>query len=148
MTMIEKINDYIQAQSCATVCCTDVTGDPYCFNCFYAYNSHQQLLYYKSSAGTRHSAMLLKNPAVAGTVLPDRLNKLLVKGLQFEGRLLEMEHPLAKNAAAHYYKKNPLAVALPGEIWTIQLNSIKLTDSSIGFGKKIIWNRAAQAVAL
>ncbi|MBL0356018.1 MAG: pyridoxamine 5'-phosphate oxidase family protein [Chitinophagaceae bacterium] len=146
--MTDKINEYIKEQSCATVCCVDVTGDPYCFNCFYAYNSNERLLYYKSSGDTQHSAMILKNPAVAGTILPDKLNKLLVKGMQFEGFALPVDHPLTKHAAAFYYKKNPVAVAMPGEIWTIQINSIKLTDSSLGFGKKISWKRNEQTVAL
>lgn len=146
--MTDKINEYIKEQSCANVCCIDAENRPYCFSCFYAYNSNERLLYYKSSADTQHSMMLVKNPAVAGTILPDKLNKLHIRGMQFEGMVLSMEHPLTKTAAAFYYKKNPIAVAMPGEIWTIQINSIKLTDSSLGFGKKIAWKRSEEAVAL
>ncbi len=89
----------------------------------------------------RHSKMILINPAVAGTIMPDKLNKLHVKGIQFEGTVLPLEHPSSKNAAAFYYKKNPVAVAMPGEIWTIQINNIKFTDSRLGFGKKLTWSR-------
>lgn len=146
--MTEKLNEYITAQSCASVCCIDTDGLPYCFSCFYAYNSVEKLLYYKSSMDTRHSKIIANNPLVAGTMLPDKLNKLHVRGMQFEGIILPAEHPLTKNAAAHYYKKNPVAVAMPGEIWTIQINSLKLTDSSFGFGKKLTWHREAQEAFL
>jgi uncharacterized protein YhbP (UPF0306 family) len=30
---------------------------------------------------------------------------------------------------------------MPGEIWTIKINRIKYTDNTLGFGKKIIWER-------
>ena len=146
--MTEKLNEYITGESCASVCCIEADGSPYCFSCFYAYNSIEKLLYYKSSTDTRHSKIIANNPLVAGTMLPDKLNKLHVRGMQFEGIILPAEHPLTKNAAAYYYKKNPVAVAMPGEIWTIQINSLKLTDSSFGFGKKLTWHREVQEAVL
>ena len=139
--MHERIDEYIKQQSCANVCCVDGNGLPYCFSCFYACNSNDRLLYYKSPFDARHSKIILINPAVAGTIMPDKLNKLHVKGIQFEGTVLPLEHPSSKNAAAFYYKKNPMAVAMPGEIWTIQINNIKFTDSRLGFGKKLTWSR-------
>jgi len=78
---------------------------------------------------------------VAGTILPDKLNKLQVKGIQFEGTVLAFDDALAASASNHYYKKNPMAVAMSGDIWTVQLNRIKYTDNTLGFGKKIIWER-------
>jgi uncharacterized protein YhbP (UPF0306 family) len=142
--MTEKINEYIKQQSCANVCCIDDKGFPYCFSCFYAYNTRERLLYYKSPVDAHHSKIIVTNPLVAGTMLPDKLNKLHVKGMQFEGTVLPLDHPLTKNAAAYYYKKNPVAVAMPGEIRTIQINSLKFTDSRLGFGKKLTWHREEQ----
>ena len=142
--MTDKITGYINEQTCANVCCIDEQGKPYCFSCFYAYNSREQLLYYKSSADTQHSLMLAKNPVVAGTILPDKLSKLHIRGLQFEGVLLPFDHPSARSAASFYHKKNPLALAMTGEVWTIQVNSMKFTDSSLGFGKKLNWKRESE----
>ena len=119
----------------------DENSMPYCFSCFYVYNNNDHLLYYKSSNDTRHSILLMKNPHVAGTILPDKLQKLLVKGVQLEGLLLAEQDPLAQNAAAQYYLKIPMALAIPGFVWTIRIDQIKMTDSSLGFGKKIYWNR-------
>ena len=146
--MTERIDEYIKQPSCANVCCIDDKGFPYCFSCFYAYNSNEKLLYYKSPLDAKHSKIIVTDPLVAGTILPDKLNKLHVKGMQFEGTVLPLDHPLTRNAATYYYKKNPVAVAMPGEIWTIQINSLKLTDSSFGFGKKLTWNREELEVIL
>lgn len=141
--MNERINAYLEKHDCANVCCVDEQNYPYCFSCFYAYNGDEKLLYYKSSLHTQHAAIIIKNPNVAGTVLPGKLNWHQVKGLQFEGPVLPKGHPLTNNAAAIYYGKNPAALAMPGEIWAIRLNKVKLTDNSLGFGKKIHWERAA-----
>ncbi|MCA6451130.1 MAG: pyridoxamine 5'-phosphate oxidase family protein [Chitinophagaceae bacterium] len=139
--MTVHIDNFILQQTAASICCLDDKGMPHCFSCFYAYNSKDHLLYYKSSADTRHSLHLRSNPHVAGTILPDKLQKLVVKGVQFEGELLSEEHELSKTAATQYYLQNPMAVAIPGIVWTIRLDQIKMTDSSFGFGKKIFWQR-------
>ncbi len=146
--MDDRIINFIRAQTCASVCCADRIDNPYCFSCFYAYDSEQKLLYYKSSNGARHSEILLNHPAVAGTILPDRLSLLHIKGIQFEGIVIPAGHPLAKNASAFYYKKHPLAITQPGDIWTIQVNFIKFTDNALGFGKKITWDRRGEIISL
>ena len=64
-----------------------------------------------------------------------------MKGVQFEGVILDAQHPLTGQASGYYLKKHPLGLAIPGEIWTIQISHIKMTDSTMGFGKKIEWNR-------
>lgn len=134
------IVNYLEKQTCASVCSVNEEGKPWCFSCFYVFNSKEGLMYYKSSLDTRHSGVIKNNSFVSGTILPDKLNTLMVKGVQFEGVVLESGHPLAEHAATHYYKKNPMARAIPGQIWTIQLLHIKMTDSTLGFGKKITWS--------
>ncbi len=139
--MNTKIAQFISKQTCATVCCVDEKGNPYCFNCFYVFNSQEVLLYFKSSTGTRHAGMLANNPVVAGTILPDKLSMLQIRGIQFDGTVLSDDHPLTRQAHGHYYKKHPTALAMPGEMWAIQLNSIKMTDNTLGFGSKLAWTR-------
>lgn len=79
---------------------------------------------------------------VSGTILPDRLNTLLIKGVQFDGIVLNEPGTLTERASQFYHKKHPLALAVAGETWIIQVNRVKMTDTTRGFGKKIIWNRA------
>ncbi|MBI2729545.1 MAG: pyridoxamine 5'-phosphate oxidase family protein [Sphingobacteriales bacterium] len=139
--MNKIITQFIQKQTCATVCCVDEQGKPYCFNCFYVFNSEEGLLYFKSSPQSHHSALMKKKSFISGTILPDKLHALLVKGVQFEAIALNEDHPLSKPASAYYHKKHPLALAMPGETWTLQISRIKMTDRTLGFGKKITWNR-------
>lgn len=139
--MNENISSFLHQQTCASVCCIDEQGNPYCFSCYYAFNGSDGLLYFKSSAGSRHTTMLKNNLMIAGTVLPDKLNTLLVKGIQFEGSVMSAKHPLALRASIHYHKRFPLALAVHGETMTIMISNIKMTDSTMGFGKKISWCR-------
>ena len=139
--MNENISSFLHQQTCASVCCIDEQGYPYCFSCYFSFNSADGLLYFKSSTGSRHAAMLKNNPMIAGTVLPDKLNTLLVKGIQFDGRVLPANHPLALRGSIYYHKRFPLALAVHGETMTIMISNIKMTDSTRGFGKKINWCR-------
>lgn len=140
--MNEIIIKFLQEQTCASICCVDKAGKPYCFSCFYAFNSHSGILYFKSSANSRHAGLMQDNPFVSGTVLPDKLNRINIQGIQFEALVLDTKQPLVKRTLGIYLAKHPLALAVPGDIWALQLNHIKMTDSTLGFGKKIIWNRS------
>jgi uncharacterized protein YhbP (UPF0306 family) len=139
--MNENIIEFLQQQTCATICCVDEQQKPWCFSCYYAFNLEEGLLYFKSSATSHHSGLMKNNPLIAGTILPDKLNKVTVKGLQFEGVVLDAKHPLVAQALGNYLRKHPIALAIPGEIWVIQMSHIKMTDSTLGFGKKLTWNK-------
>lgn len=140
-TMNKNIALFLEQQTCANICCVDEAYHPYCFSCYYAFQRETGILFFKSSSNSHHALLMKNNPHIAGTVLPDKLSKLLVKGIQFEGMVLDIHDILMKDALSHYLKQHPLAIAIPGEIWGIQINSIKMTDSTLGFGKKITWNR-------
>lgn len=143
--MNQEIKDFISQQTCAGICCVDENGHPYCFTAFIAFNATDGLLYFKSSPATHHSAILILNPQVAGTILPNKINKLNTQGVQFAGVLLQAENKLTQNAASHYYKKHPLAVAVSGEIHTIQLNQIKYSGLRVGLKTKLLWKREEKA---
>lgn len=139
--MNEQIIRFISSQTCASICCTDSEGNPYCFSCFYAFKREEGILCYKTSAASKHELLIAENPSVAGTILPDKLNKLQIKGIQFEGVVLPSGHTLADDASRFFHKQFPIALAMPGEIRVIRINHIKMTDNSLGFGKKITWSR-------
>ncbi|WP_162945010.1 pyridoxamine 5'-phosphate oxidase family protein [Flavisolibacter nicotianae] len=137
--MNERITQFLQAQKVATVCCVDEENNPYCFNCFYAFDETRLLLYFKTSAATRHAHLLASNPTVAGTVQPDKLNTLAVRGIQFTGQVMDPDKPIAIDASASYHKRFPFAVAMNGDVLTIKLTAIKMTDNTLSFGKKLLW---------
>jgi uncharacterized protein YhbP (UPF0306 family) len=139
--MDETIKFFLQHQSVVTICCTEEDGSPYCFPCFFAFNAAQGLLYFKSSSKSHHATLLSKNPEIAGSILPDKLNVLQLKGVQFEGKILPSGHELQQRSSINYYSKYPQALLIPGDIYVIQLTNIKMTDGAKGFGKKITWQR-------
>jgi uncharacterized protein len=138
--MNEHITEFIKKQTVANICCISEKGTPYCFSCFYSIDRKKGLLHFKTSPTSNHAAMMLKNREIAGTILPDKLNMLAVKGLQFNGILISPDDDLASGASTTYYKKYPFALAMSGEIWTIQFTSMKMTDNkNKGLGNKLNW---------
>ena len=137
--MDERIIEFIKAQKVASIACVDQQGNPYCFSCFFAFDDKKNLLYFKSSASAHHSQLLIQFASVAGTINPDKLNTLAIKGIQFTGVLLDKEDILCKHAGSAYHMEYPFALAMPGVVWTIQLLSVKYTDNTLGFGKKLTW---------
>ena len=145
--MNHQMKDFLQHQTCGSISCVDDNGKPYSFNIFYAFNVYEGLLYFKSAENTRHAELMKSHPFVSGTILPDKMNHLHIRGVQFEGIVLPMDHILSKNAPANYYHKHPFASAMPGNIWTVKINHIKFTDNSMGFGKNFSWVREEEELA-
>jgi Uncharacterized protein conserved in bacteria len=132
----------MEKQHCASISCVDDDGNPYCFSCFYAFNAEEGLLYFKSSPVSYHIKLMMQKPGIAGSILPDKLQVLAVKGVQFQGIVLSPGHELVKGASRIYHRKFPFAYAIPGEVWAIQIIRIKMTDSTKSFGKKLQWERS------
>jgi uncharacterized protein len=138
--MDKIIVDFIERQKTASVCCLDDQHNPYCFSIFYVFDKVDRRLYFKSSPSSNHARYLRQNKKVAGTITPDKLNALAIRGVQFTGSIVENIY-IHHHAKTEYHKRIPLALAMPGEVWAIQLETIKMTDNTIGFGKKIHWQR-------
>jgi uncharacterized protein len=139
--MNHKIVDFLKRQTAASISCVDEINRPYSFSCFFAFNSTDILLYFKSSESSYHSRIVLQNPAVSGTITPDKLNKLAVKGIQFTGEVLDFNDPLCKEASQNYYHKFPVAVAIKGVVWTIRVDQLKMTNNVMGIFEKLSWQR-------
>jgi uncharacterized protein YhbP (UPF0306 family) len=139
--MNDRIPAFLKKQTATSICCVNEKNEPYCFSCFFAFNSSKNLLYYKSSSSAFHSRILLKNPKVSGTIMPDKLNKLAIKGIQFTGVVLTENDPLCVDAFKNYHSRFPTAIVIPGVVLTIQLNQLKMTDNVPGIFKKHSWQR-------
>jgi uncharacterized protein len=138
---IKTIIEFINTQKCLSLCCIKPNGLPYCFSCYFAFNSDEMLLYFKSSSDTNHIEYLKSNQHVAGTILPDKLKNLVVQGIQFEGKLILDDAIKLNKASKIYHIKYPFAIVMPGEVWTIEIETIKMTDSTKGFGTKLYWTK-------
>lgn len=138
--MLDSISEFLLGQKVASVCCLDDGGSPYCFSCFIAFDEARDLLYFKSKPDTQHMAFLEGWPEISGTVHQDKLNSLALKGVQFTGCLLDAADPLCVDADAVYHHKYPFAMAMRGQVRAIHLHWVKMTDNTLGFGKKITWH--------
>lgn len=137
----KKAGLYMQQQKVATIACVSKQNTPYCFNAYYVFNEQENLLYFKSSADTLHMQYIKSCASVAGTILPDKLMAMETKGVQFTGIVISNDDELAKSAADNYYFRLPFAKVIPGEVTVIRIDSVKMTDSTWGIGKKIFWSR-------
>lgn len=102
------------------------------------------MLHFKSDIHSLHMQKLQQDHRLAGTILPDKLNKLKVQGIQFEGEWVPLSEKATNGASRFYHKKYPFALAMPGTVFTIRLNFLKMTDSALGFGTKLLWHRSEQ----
>ncbi len=117
---------------------TAKNNESYAASCFYAFDEVNKLIVFKSSKDSRHIEEGLAQTVIAGTILPDKLKKAVVVGIQFQGELSHEDDGFTKSKT-HYYKKYPFALGMDGDIYIIKLKYIKYTDNKLGFGKKVIW---------
>ena len=94
-----------------------------------------------SDAETLHIQQVLKNSTVAGGIAPDKLVFTQIKGIQFTGKCTPASGDLKSTAMRMYYLKYPIAVGMKGNFYAIELESIKMTDNTLGFGTKLNWRR-------
>ena len=138
--MGKKITSFISEEKNLTLC-TSNDNIPYCASCFYAYVPEENLLVFKSDKNSKHITDALLNDAVAGTIIPDLSKIGIIKGIQYTGKLLMPGGDLLEKIKKAYYGRFPFSVAMAGDLWAIELISIKMTDNKLGFGKKIIWEK-------
>ena len=137
--MEKEITDFIKKNKIASIACIDGNNTPYCFHSIYVFDEKNNLVFFKSSSNTHHSKLLLKNLHVAGSILPDKIDFIALKGIQFTGTILTENFPDSIKPETYYHKKIPLALAKAGHVWCIQLEMVKMTDNTIIFGKKLRW---------
>jgi uncharacterized protein len=141
------IASYIKSQTALTFA-TSVDGAPYCANCYYALCEKHPALIFKSEKNTQHIIEALKNKKVAGTILPDKLIHGKVQGIQFTGVFVEPDGEVLEDARKAYYGRFPFAVAFKGQLWMVELQTVKFTDNALGFGAKLKWEKETTAESI
>ena len=135
--MIDKrIVDFIKRHHVLTLATATCEGVPYCAACFYAYDKERNRLIFTSDDTTRHAQQMLQSAKVAiGITLETRIVGK-VQGAQICGIALRGNDEDRKI----YVKRFPYAAVAPLNLWAVEPTFIKLTDNTLGFGKKLIWN--------
>lgn len=138
--MEERISKFIEANKVFTLATSD-NNEPYCASCFYAFDEENQLLIFSSEEGTNHIKQGIDNNKVSGTINTEITSVAKIKGIQFKGKFIDPSKEEQESLYSLYYKRFPFAKTKPAPIWAIQLTWIKMTDNTLGFGKKLEWKR-------
>jgi uncharacterized protein YhbP (UPF0306 family) len=135
--MVDKrIIEFIKRHHVLTLATVSKEGKPYCAACFYAYDKERNRLVFTSDDSTRHAQEMLDNSYVAcGITLETRVVGR-VQGAQICGTAMRGDD----SDKQLYIKRFPYAAVAPLNIWAVVPSFIKLTDNTLGFGKKLIWN--------
>ena len=136
--MDEKIKAYINKNKVLTIA-TSIDNKPYCAICFYVFDEENNVLIFLSDDFTRHISEALKNKQIAGTIITKVTTVAKIQGVQFIGEFINPDKLQADDFYSKYYSKFPFAKAKSSPIWGIKLTSIKMTDNTLGFGKKLLW---------
>ena len=142
MKDLEKIAQFIQEHHVMTLATSDGQSVSAC-SLFYAYDVETQTFVVASADDTTHVHHSQKNPHIAGNILLETKSVGKIQGVQFKGSFALLEDSSLEGL---YFKAFPYALALAPKLWSIRVDFFKMTDNRLGFGKKIIWNRAEEAL--
>lgn len=133
--MDERFIKFIKKHHVLTLATVNSEGMPYVANCFYAFDAKRNLFVFTSDLTTRHGAEMAANSSVALSVVLETRIVGRVQGLQVTGRALRGDDEARKC----YIKRFPYAAAADLELWMVEPTMMKLTDNTLGFGKKLVW---------
>lgn len=134
-----KIVNFIQTEKILTLA-TSFNNKPHCAICYYAYCDKLNMLIFKSSNHCEHIQQGLKNTCTAVTIYSS--NSIATsKGVQLECDFVIGNDRQKQESRKIYYSKFPFALTIPGELWLLELTKIKFTDNSLGFSKKLHWQK-------
>lgn len=120
-----------------TLATTDAEG-VWCCNLFYAYDRERNRFLFSSAADTRHGSALGQNPHVAASIVLETRIVGRVQGLQITGSVA----PADDSGRSVYLKRFPYAAVMELRLWQLRPDCMKLTDNTLGFGKKLLWKQS------
>jgi len=119
---------------------TTAGKEPWCANCFYVYMEDENALVFTTDKETRHGQEFIANQVVAGTVALETWIIGKIRGIQFQGKVSELEGERLEKAKTAYLKRFPVAALMDTCLWAVDLTHVKMTDNRLGFGKKLLWS--------
>lgn len=134
-TIDERFAKFIAKHHVLTLATVGSEGKPYVANCFYAYDKLRNRFIFTSDLTTRHGQEMAANGRVALSVVLETRVVGRVQGLQVEG----IAEPGDEEAKRTYIKRFPYAAVAPLTLWMVEPTMLKLTDNTLGFGTKLIW---------
>lgn len=115
---------------------------PYCAILFYAFFKNNNSIIFCSKQETNHCRIAQNNSNVSATIIPTDLAIINLQGIQLLGCVKKLDNQTDKDKIKCYKLKFPLAVFSSAHLfWEVEIESIKMTNNKIGFGKKLYWER-------
>lgn len=134
--MLDKIETFINKHHLLTL--ATVHQRLWCCSMFYAYNPKEDAFIVASDPQSEHMGNVAINSTVAGTVALETKMVGKIQGIQFSGVMDTVDTDADKEL---YFHRFPYARVMKPTLWKICLNEVKMTDNTLGFGKKLIWKR-------
>jgi uncharacterized protein YhbP (UPF0306 family) len=138
---IEKIEAFIRRHHVMTLATVGAEGRPWTAHVFYAWSAAEKLFVFTTDTSTRHGAEIEADARVAAGIALETRTVGRVQGLQIEGEVRRAEGTELESARTAYLKRFPYAALVPLSLWVLEPSLMKLTDNTLGFGKKLIWTR-------
>ena len=133
--MEDNFLKFIRKHHLLTLATVNGEGMPYVANCFYAYDKERNLFIFTSDNTTRHGKEMEENENVALSIALETRVVGRIQGLQIVGKAQRGD----SKAQTTYIKRFPYAAVAPLSLWMVSPTMMKLTDNTLGFGKKLIW---------
>ncbi|MBG6240691.1 MAG: hypothetical protein EKE20_01215 [Candidatus Symbiopectobacterium sp. Dall1.0] len=121
--------------------CVGRDSELWCASCFYTYDDNEVAFYIMTETSTRHGEMMRRYPAIAGTIAGQPKTVMLIKGVQFSGQALLLQGEEAVSARERYTQRFPIARGATSPVWRLRIDTLKMTDNTLGFGTKRHWHR-------
>lgn len=137
MEIDKRFEKFIAKHHVLTLATSTTDGVPYCCNAFFAYNKAEAAFIFTSDTTTNHGQMMLKNSRVAASIVLETRIVGRIQGLQITGIIA----PANDTDKALYIKRFPYTAIADLTLWRLQADMMKLTDNTLGFGKKLLWQR-------
>ncbi|CAI0852205.1 Uncharacterized protein conserved in bacteria [Serratia quinivorans] len=136
----QQIAHFLSKQHVLTLCAGNGM-DMWCANCFYVFDAERMALWLMTETHTRHGELMLQNSRVVGTIAPKPKTIALIRGVQYRAEAVMLSGDEERLARARYCKRFPVAKVMKAPVWQLSLQEVKMTDNTLGFGKKLHWTR-------
>ena len=136
---LEKISLFIKKHHVMSLA-TSADDELSVCSLFYAYDKKTLSFVVASSDDTRHINHIKHNQNIAGNILLETKTVGKIQGVQFKGEFREVKDEELKKL---YFQTFPHAKIMRPKLWQIKVNYFKMTDNTLGFGKKIIWRESS-----
>lgn len=134
MSNLKKIDEFLQKHHLLHLSTTSGNEVSTC-SVFYGFSLEHKSFVIASNEDTLHIQHILKNDNVSGTIALETKTIGKIQGVQFKARCKKLQNKQLKKL---YFKLFPYAIPMSPTLWELEIQSFKMTDNKLGFGKKIV----------